>query len=53
AEIYARAYNTDPEFYAFNRSLEAYRESFRGKDGVLVLDKNSEFFRYFGEDARR
>lgn len=53
AEIYARAYNTDPEFYAFHRSLEAYRESFRGKDGVLVLDKNSEFFRYFGEGSRR
>ncbi|MFO0040780.1 MAG: protease modulator HflC [Pseudomonadota bacterium] len=53
AEIYARAYNPDPEFYAFNRSLEAYRESFRGKDGVLVLDKNSEYFRYFAEDARR
>ena len=53
AEIYARAYNIDPEFYAFNRSLEAYRESFRSKDGVLVLDKDSEFFRYFGEGTRR
>jgi membrane protease subunit HflC len=52
AELYAKAYGTDTEFYAFNRSLEAYRESFRNKDGVMVLDKNSEFFQYFGEGGR-
>jgi membrane protease subunit HflC len=53
AQTYAGAYGKDTEFYAFHRSLEAYRESFRGKDGVLVLDKESEFFRYFGEGDRR
>jgi membrane protease subunit HflC len=49
AAIYAKAFEGDAEFYSFYRSLEAYRESFRNKDGVLVLDPNSEFFRYFGE----
>lgn len=53
AELYAKAYGTDAEFYAFHRSLEAYRESFRNKDGVIVLDKDSEFFQYFGDAARR
>ena len=46
AEIYAGAYNKDPEFYAFDRSLRAYREAFKS-GGVLVLDPNSEFLRYF------
>ena len=47
AQIYAKAYGQDPEFYRFYRSLQAYRESMRGKD-VLVLEPDSEFFRYFG-----
>jgi modulator of FtsH protease HflC len=46
AEIYAKAYSADPEFYAFYRSLEAYRKSFEGDNNVLVLDPNSEFFKY-------
>lgn len=46
AAIYARAYGQDPEFYAFHRSLQAYRESFAGKRDVMVLDPKSEFFRY-------
>lgn len=46
AEIYARAYGQDPEFYRFYRSLLAYRDSMRGRD-VLVLEPDSEFFRYF------
>jgi modulator of FtsH protease HflC len=46
AEIYAAAYSRDPEFYAFYRSLGAYRESFKS-GGVLVLDPKSEFLRYF------
>ena len=45
--IYARAYEATPEFYAFYRSLEAYRASLKGRNDVLVLDPNSEFFRYF------
>ena len=44
--IYARAYSPDPEFYAFYRSLEAYRSSFKGKNDLLVLDPSSEFFKY-------
>ncbi len=49
AEIYAAAYGRDPEFYAFYRTMEAYRETFRDNNGVLVLDPKSEFFHYFGE----
>lgn len=47
ARIYAEAYNRDPEFYAFYRSLEAYRQSFANDGNVLVLDPKSEFFKYF------
>lgn len=43
---YARAYEINPEFYAFYRSLEAYRASFRNRNDVLVLEPNSEFFKY-------
>ena len=52
AQIYAAAYTKDPEFYALYRSLEAYRDAFRDKDGTLVLDPESEFFRYFGDSGR-
>jgi membrane protease subunit HflC len=46
AQIYADAYNKDPEFYAFYRSIDAYRNSL-GKNGdILVLDPSSDFFRY-------
>jgi len=44
--VYARAYGENPEFYAFYRSLEAYRASFRSRSDVLVLDPSSDFFRY-------
>jgi membrane protease subunit HflC len=44
---YARAYEQNAEFYAFYRSLEAYKASFRNRNDVMVLDPNSEFFRYF------
>ncbi|GGI99811.1 protease modulator HflC [Halopseudomonas pertucinogena] len=47
AAIYAEAYNKDPEFYSFYRSLQAYRESFDSKSDVLVLDPQSDFFRFF------
>lgn len=43
---YAKAYEINPEFYAFYRSLEAYRASFKNKNDVLVLEPNSEFFKY-------
>lgn len=46
ASIYAAAYSQAPEFYAFHRSLQAYRQSFADRRDVLVLDPKSEFFRY-------
>lgn len=46
AAIYAAAYNKDPEFYAFYRSLRAYREGLNGKHSVLVLSPDSPFFKY-------
>jgi membrane protease subunit HflC len=44
--IYAQAFAPNPEFYAFYRSLEAYRGSFRSKTDILVVEPNSEFFKY-------
>jgi membrane protease subunit HflC len=52
AEIYASAYGVDPEFYAFHRSLQAYREAFANGDKVLVLDRDAEFLRYFEQQPR-
>jgi len=46
AAAYAQAYGQNPEFYAFYRSLEAYRSSFKDRSDVLVLEPNSEFFKY-------
>ncbi|NCF14398.1 MAG: protease modulator HflC [Gammaproteobacteria bacterium] len=49
AEVYASAYTRDPEFYAFYRSIDAYRKSVGGQGDVLVLDPNNEFFRYLNQ----
>jgi membrane protease subunit HflC len=49
--IYARAFERNPEFYAFYRSLEAYRQSFRNKGDLLILEPNSEFFKYLKNPA--
>ena len=46
AEIYSAAYGKNPEFYAFYRSLEAYRNSFKSKSDVMVLEPNSDFLKY-------
>ncbi|WP_020160436.1 MULTISPECIES: protease modulator HflC [Methylobacter] len=46
AEIYARAYGEDPEFFAFQRSLGAYKKTFSSSD-MMVLDPDSDFFQYF------
>jgi len=46
AEIYSNAYSKNPEFYAFYRSQEAYKNSFRSKSDVMVLDPSSDFFKY-------
>ena len=47
ADIYARAFNQDPEFYSFYRSINAYRESFKNKSDILVLEPDADFFNYF------
>jgi membrane protease subunit HflC len=46
AAIYAKAFGENAEFYAFYRSLEAYRASFRNRSDVLVLEPGSDFFKY-------
>jgi membrane protease subunit HflC len=46
AAIFSEAYSQDQEFFAFWRSLNAYRESFQGDGNMLVLDPSSDFFRY-------
>jgi membrane protease subunit HflC len=46
AATYAQAFNQNPEFYAFYRSLEAYRGSFKGKSDFLVVEPGSDFFKY-------
>ncbi len=46
SRIYASAFSKDPEFYRFYRSLEAYKESFKNKKDILVVDPSSEFFHY-------
>lgn len=53
AQIFAKAYGRDPEFYAFYRSLDAYRQSFGGKDSVLILQPDSGFLDYFDGKASK
>jgi membrane protease subunit HflC len=53
AEVYASAYGRNPEFYSFYRSLEAYRNSFKSKSDVLVLQPDSEFFKYMRDAGGR
>jgi modulator of FtsH protease HflC len=49
--IYAEAFNQDPEFYAFTRSLRAYQESFESSDNILLIEPDSEFFRYLKDSS--
>lgn len=54
--LYAQSFGQNPEFYAFYRSLEAYRASFKSRQDVLVVDPSSEFFKYMkgaGGEASR
>lgn len=54
AAAYARAFEQNPEFYAFYRSLEAYRQSFKSRGDVMVVDPSSDFFKYLkGPSGRR
>ncbi|MER2493833.1 protease modulator HflC [Catenovulum sediminis] len=49
AKIYADVYNQNPEFYAFLRSLDAYKESFHSKNDVMLVKPDGEFFKYMGQ----
>ena len=51
SSTYAQAYNQDPEFYAFTRSLKAYRNAFSNKGDILLVDPNSDFFRYLDSQS--
>ncbi|WP_373018681.1 protease modulator HflC [Thiomicrorhabdus sp.] len=52
AEIYAKAYNKDAEFYSFYHSLNAYQKSFKDKSDILLVDPNSDFFKYFNGSVK-
>lgn len=52
ADIYAKAYSKDPEFYAFYHSMNAYQASFKDKSDVMVVDPKSDFFKYFNESGK-
>jgi membrane protease subunit HflC len=51
SQIYAAAYSSDPNFYAFYRSLQAYEASFANKSDILVLKPEGQFYRYFHGDT--
>jgi membrane protease subunit HflC len=52
ARIYAEAFQKNPEFFSFYRSMEAYRQGLRNRSDVLVLDPSSDFFKYFKSPGR-
>ena len=52
AAIYAKAFGENPEFYAFYRSLEAYRQSFANKNDLLVVDPSADFLKYLRNGAK-
>ncbi|MFO0215850.1 MAG: protease modulator HflC, partial [Burkholderiales bacterium] len=52
ARVYAQAFGRNAEFYSFYRSMEAYKESFRNKSDVMVLDPSSDFFKYIRNPGR-
>jgi modulator of FtsH protease HflC len=52
SKIYADAFQRNPEFYSFYRSMEAYRQGMRTKSDVMVLDPSSDFFKYFKSPGR-
>jgi modulator of FtsH protease HflC len=49
ANIYSNAYGKNRDFYRFYRSMDAYKKTFSGKEDILLLQPNSEFFRYFND----
>ena len=53
SRIYANTFSKNKEFYDFYRSLEAYRKSFSGKEDIMVLDPNSDFFKYLRGSSKK
>ncbi len=53
AGTYAAAFSQNPEFYSFYRSMEAYRSTFRGRSDLMLLEPNSDFFRYLKDASGR
>jgi membrane protease subunit HflC len=53
AEVYAKAFEQNADFYSFWRSLTAYRDVFEGGGSMMVLDPDSEFFRYFSAEGKK
>jgi membrane protease subunit HflC len=51
AQIYAQTYSKDPEFFSFLRSMDAYRASFNSKQDVIVIEPDSDFFRYLNNQS--
>ncbi|MBX9741322.1 MAG: protease modulator HflC [Beijerinckiaceae bacterium] len=49
--IFAEAYNQDPKFFSFYRSMQAYETGLKGGDTRLIISPNSEFFRFFGQSS--
>lgn len=52
-KIFANAFNQDPEFFAFYRSLNAYEQALQGENSTMVLSPDSEFFEYLKSDNAR
>ena len=50
--LYAAAYGRAPEFFSLYRSLNAYKESFRKKDDIMIVDPSSDFFKYMKKPSR-
>jgi len=53
SQIYADAFRADPDFYSFYRSMEAYRATFRGRNDLLLLQPDSDFFRFLRDPSGR
>jgi membrane protease subunit HflC len=49
---YAEAFNADPEFYDFTRSLKAYRETFKDRGDILLIDPDSDYFKYLNKSEQ-
>ncbi|MDP8568478.1 protease modulator HflC [Methylophilus aquaticus] len=53
SEIYAQAFGKNPEFYSFYRSQEAYKNSFKSKSDVIIVDQSSDFFKYMRSSGKK